>query len=157
MKAGSERAVIQQANLIPPTLANSSSEVHLAYLLIRENLINRVFQQSSGYWHNGLHGLDALSDADRGAILADYLNLSEGQIVSAAKRMMHGGHHEMAAAVLQWAHARWPDTTQINAARRLAYLKLMEKYQKFNPFKFIVYGGEARQSVVQINETPAGQ
>ena len=157
MKAGAERGVIQQANFVPPALQNSSSEVHLAYLLMRENLINRVFQQNSGYWQNGLHGLDALTDADRGAALVEYLKLSDSQIASAADRMMHDGHHELAAAILQWAHARSPDSAQLNAARRAAYVKLMEKYQEFNPFKFIVYGGEARQSVLQINEAPAGQ
>ena len=59
----------------------SASEVHLAYLLLRENLINRVFQQSSGYWQNGLQGLDALTDADHGAALVDYLDLDESRLL----------------------------------------------------------------------------
>ena len=154
MKAGAERGVIQQTNLVPPMLSKSSSEVHLAYLLIRENMINRVFEQNSGYWQNGLHGLDALTDADRGAALMDYLGLSDKQIASAAERMMHDGKHELAAAILQWSHARSPESAPLNASRRLAYLKLMEKYQEFNPFKFIVYGGQIDQPVAQINETP---
>jgi len=48
-------------------------------------MINRVFEQNSGYWQNGLHGLDALTDADRGAALMDYLRLSGKQIASAAE------------------------------------------------------------------------
>jgi hypothetical protein len=31
----------------------------------------------------------------------------------------------------------------------LAYLKLIENYQEFNPFKFIVYGGKIDQPVAQ--------
>ena len=70
---------------MPPTLKHSTSAVHLAYLLLRENLINRLFDQHSGYWQNGLHGLDALSDADHGAALVDYLGLREAQIAAAAR------------------------------------------------------------------------
>lgn len=155
MKNGADRSVIQQANLIPPTLANSSSDVHLAYLVIRENMINRVFQQNSGYWQNGLQGLDALTDADYGAALVDYFGLSDTQLAAAAERMIHDGRHELAERYLRWGHARLPDSPQLKTSRRSAYLKLMEKYQEFNPFKLIVYAGEINQPVVQINE-PGG-
>jgi glyoxylase-like metal-dependent hydrolase (beta-lactamase superfamily II) len=155
MKAGAERGVIQQANLIPPALANSTSDVHLAYLVIRENMINRLFQQNSGYWQNGLHGLDALTDADHGTALVDYFGLSDSQLAAAAERMIRDGRHELAANYLRWGHARLPDSPRLNEPRRLAYLKLMDKYQEFNPFKLIVYAGEINQPVVQINE-PAG-
>lgn len=155
IKRGTPRAAIQQANLMPPTLEASTSEVHLAYLLLRENLINRLFQQRSGYWQNGLQGLDALTDADHGAALVDYLGLSDAQIAAAAQRMIKDGRHELAAAVLQWAQARHPDSATLAAPRTLAYLKLMEKYQDFNPFKLIVYSAQADHPVPQITEAPA--
>jgi glyoxylase-like metal-dependent hydrolase (beta-lactamase superfamily II) len=150
MKRGTPRAAIQQANLIPPGLEASSSEVHLAYLLLRENLINRLFQQRSGYWQNGLQGLDALTDADHGAALVDYLGLSDEQIAAAANRMIKDGRHELAAAVLEWARARHPDSATLATPRALAYSKLMEKYQEFNPFKVIVYGAETDQLIPQV-------
>jgi hypothetical protein len=34
--------------------------------------------------------------------------------------------------------------------RRLTYLKLMEKYQEFNPFKFIIYSGQIRAKLPQL-------
>jgi len=154
MQSGAERGVIQQANLVPSTLARSSSDVHLAYLLLRENMINRLFDQNSGYWQNGLHGLDVLTDADRGNALVDYLGVSDAQLASAAERMVKDGKHELAATVLRWAQPRFPDSERLKAVRRLAYLKLMEKYQEFNPFKFIIYGGQIDQATVQINPAP---
>ena len=157
MKRGTPRAAIQQANLMPPTLEASPSEVHLAYLLLRENLINRVFQQRSGYWQNGLQGLDALTDADHGAALVDYLGLSDTQIAAAGQRMIKDGRHELAAAVLKWAQARHPDSATLAAPRALAYAKLMEKYQEFNPFKLIVYGAQADLAVPQVAEAPPPQ
>lgn len=155
MKAGTERGMIQQANLIPPTLPNSASDVHLAYLVIRENMINRLFQQYSGYWQNGLRGLDALTDVDHGAALVDYFGLSDTQVAAAAERMMKDGRHELAANYLRWAQTRLPNSLRLNESRRLGYLKLMEKYQEFNPFKLIIYAGEINQPIVQINE-PGG-
>jgi glyoxylase-like metal-dependent hydrolase (beta-lactamase superfamily II) len=154
MRRGTPRAAIQQANLMPPTLEASPSSVHLAYLLLRENLINRVFQQRSGYWQNGLHGLDALTDADHGAALIDYLGLSDAQIAAAARTMIKDGRHEGAAALLNWAQARRPDSAALAGARTLAYVKLMEKYQEFNPFKLIVYGAQAQQAVPQVADVP---
>jgi hypothetical protein len=33
---------------------------------------------------------------------------------------------------------------------RVAYLKLMEKYQEFNPFKFIIYSGRGGLDLPQL-------
>lgn len=154
MARGVTREALQQANLIPPTLERSPASVHLAYLVLRENVINRLAQQHSGYWRNGLQGLDALSDADRGAALVDYLGLSESQILTAVDRMVADGRHELAASTLRAAQARLPASERLSASRRLVYLKLMDKVQAFDPFKFILYAGQIDQSVAQM--TAAG-
>ena len=152
IERGAERGAIQQRNLIPPMLINSSPSVQLAYLVMRENMINRVFEQDSGYWQNGLQGLDALTNADRGDALVDYLDLGEAQIARAVERMMADGRHDLAAETLRWAQARLPASERLAAAHRQAYLKLMEQYQAFNPFKFIVYAAEAAEPVSPIPE-----
>jgi glyoxylase-like metal-dependent hydrolase (beta-lactamase superfamily II) len=155
MAKGTTRAALQQANLIPPTLEQSSASVHLAYLVLRENTINRLFQQHSGYWQNGLQGLDTLSDADHGAALIDYLGLSEAQVLAAVDRMMADGRHELAASTLRAAQARLPASERLNASRRVVYLKLMEKVQEFDPFKFILYADQIDQATAQMS-APAG-
>jgi hypothetical protein len=66
--------------------------------------------------------------------------------------MIKDGKQELAATILQWAQARSPESSHLSGARRLAYLKLMEKYQEFNPFKLIVYGGQIDQPVAQMNK-----
>jgi glyoxylase-like metal-dependent hydrolase (beta-lactamase superfamily II) len=149
---GRTRAAIQQENLIAPSLEESRSSVHLAYLVMRENVINRVFDRHSGYWQNGLQGLDALSDADQGAALVDYLGLSEDRIAAAARRMIADGRHELAAATLRAAAARLPSSGRVRDARRLAYLELMDKYQAFNPFKFFIYADQIDQATKQMGD-----
>jgi hypothetical protein len=153
MREGRERSEIQHANLIPPTLARSPTSVHLAYLVMRENLINRTFDQNSGYWQNRMQGLDALTRDDYGAAL-EYLGVSDSQLTAAIERMHRDGRHELAAAVLRWTHARIPANPALATLHRATYLKLMEKYQEFNPFKFILYAGEIDQTTAQINKAP---
>ena len=94
-----------------------------------------------------------LTDADHGAALVDYFGISDSQLAAAAERMMKDGRHELAANYLRWARTKLPGSPRLNESRRLAYLKLMEKYQEFNPFKLIVYAGEINHPVVQIKET----
>lgn len=156
MQSGAERGAIHAANLVPPTLEHSDSSVHLAYLVLRGNVIDRLFDQNSGYWQNGLQGLDALTDADRGSALVDYLGVSDRQLATAAERMVADGKLELSAQVLRWAQPRFPGNARIEAARNLTYLKLMEKYQEFDPFRYIVYGAQIDQSTAQINADSPG-
>jgi hypothetical protein len=151
MERGTPRAEIIQSNLIPPTLRASPSSVQLAYLVMRDNAIDRLFDERSGYWQSGLVGLDALGDADQGAALVDYLELGEGELVGAARHMEADGRHELAASLLRAARARLPGSDRLRAEQRVVYLKLMEKYQAFDPFKFFIYSGQIDQNIKQMN------
>ena len=143
IQRGEERAAIQQANLIPPGLVSGDYRAHQPYLLLRENVINRLYDQHVGYWQPDLQGMDYVSRADRGALLVDYLGVSEDQLVHAARRMIADGNYELAAEALDWTKTRFPASRSLRDQERLAYEKLMEKYQAFNPFKFIIYSWKA--------------
>jgi glyoxylase-like metal-dependent hydrolase (beta-lactamase superfamily II) len=150
IRRGSERSAIHQANLIPPGLLGGEPGAHLPYLVMRENVINRVFHQNVGYWQPDLQGMDALGRSDRGAMLVDYFGVSERQLAQGVDRMIADGRYELAASALDWARRRYPDSTRLESLERLAYLKLAEKYQEFNPFKLIVYSGKAGMDIPQI-------
>jgi hypothetical protein len=124
--------------------------------------VNRVPLRRDGF---------SVSHATRLALIADTISISIMKVVdnlivcwipgmdagvdtamfSAAERMIVDGRHELAAAMLRWAQPRFPHSARLQAARKLAYLKLMEKYQEFNPFKFILYAGQIDQAITQIN------
>ena len=146
---GEARADIHQANLIPPDLLGGRPDVHLPYLILREHVIDRLFQQNVGYWQADLEGLDQISQVDRAELLVDYLHLSERQLVDAAERMAADGKYELAASLLDPAAARFGRTESIARAERLVYLKLMEKHQNTDPFKYIFYSAKINE------ETPA--
>jgi len=153
IQRGNDRSAIQQANLIPPGLIAGEPSAHVPYLVMRENVINRVFHQTVGYWQPDLQGMDALGRGDRGSMLVDYLGVTEGQLSRGVERMIADGRYELAANALDWARGRYPDSVRLYSMERLAYLKLTEKYQEFNPFKFIVYSGKGGLDLPQL--TPA--
>ncbi len=57
----------------------------------------------------------------------------------------------MAASLLESAEAKFPNSGSLRRAKRLAYLKLIEKNQNTDPFKFIIYSGKIGEQTPQIN------
>src|SRR5882672_10865111 len=141
-RRGDERGVIHQANLIPPGLLSGPPEVYQPYLILREHVIDRLYHQNIGYWQADLEGLDHLGDSDHAELLVDYLGLSEKQLVRAVEKMAADGKYELAATLLESSSARFGHTESIAKAERLVYLRLMEKYQNTDPFKYILYSAK---------------
>ena len=147
---GDERGAIYQANLIPPGLLNDQPDVYLPYLILREHVIDRLYDQDVGYWQPDLQGLDHLTRADHAELLVDYLDVSEGQLVKAVERLVEDGKYELAAALLESAGDRFEGSNSVANAKRLVYLKLMEKHQNTDPFKFIIYSGKIGEQTPQM-------
>ena len=139
---GDTRAAIHQANLIPPGLLGGDPDALLPFLILREHVIDRLYHQNVGYWQADLEGLDHIGDSDRAELLVDYLGLSEKQLVKAVEKMAADGKYELAASLLESASARFGRTESIAKAERFVYLKLMEKYQNTDPFKYILYSAK---------------
>jgi len=83
-----------------------------------------------------------VGDSDRAELFVDYLGLSERRLVAAAEKMAADGKYELAASLLESSEARFGRTESIAKAERLVYLKLMEKYQNTDPFKYILYSAK---------------
>ena len=151
VRRGEERAAIQQANLIPPDLVAGNPAVVLPYFIMREHVIDRVYDQNVGYWQADLEGLDHLSRADRTELLVDYLGLSERQLTKAVARLAADGKYELAASLLESSESRFEHSESVAKAKRLVYLKLMEKNQNTDPFKFILYSAKIDEQTLQMS------
>jgi glyoxylase-like metal-dependent hydrolase (beta-lactamase superfamily II) len=151
IRRGDDRAAILEANLIPPDFLATQPDAYLPYYILREHVIDRVCDQNVGYWQANLQGLSHPSRADRAELLVDYLGVSEGQIVKASERLSADGKYAMAAKLLETAEAKFPNSEALKRAKRFAYLKLMEKNQNTDPFKFIIYSPKAGEQTPQIN------
>jgi len=115
-------------------------------------VIDRVYDQNVGYWQPDLQGLDHLTSADRAELLVDYLGVSEKQVVKTVERLAADGKYELAASLLESSGNRLQGSDSVAHTRRLVYLKLMEKYQNTDPFKFIIYSGRIGEQTPQLIE-----
>ena len=150
IRRGDENAVIQQANLIPPDLLAGRPDVHLPYLIMREHVIDRLYDQNVGYWQANLQGIEHISRADRAEILVDYLGVSERQLTRALQHLVTDGNYELAASLLESFGGRFAHSESVAKTERLIYLKLMEQYQNTDPFKFLLYSAKAREQTAPM-------
>jgi len=134
VRRGDERGFDPRGNLIPPDLLTGNPDVYLPYLLLREHAIDRLYDQSVGYWQADLQGVEHLGRADRAELFVDYLDLSEQRLVKAVERLAADGKYELAASLLDSSRSRFEHSESVARAERLVYLKLMEKYQNSDPF-----------------------
>ena len=114
-------------------------------------MIDRIYDQNVGYWEANLQGLAHPGCVDRADLLVDYLALSEAQIGRAADRLAADGKYEMAADLIESAEAKFPRSDSLKRTKRFVYLKLIEKNQNTDPFKFIIYSGKIGEQTPQIN------
>src|SRR5262245_34836648 len=152
IRHGDENATIQQANLIPPQLLTGHPAAQVPYLLMREHVVDRLYDQNVGYWQADLTGTTHLSRADRAEVLVDYLGLSERQLVKALQHMVADGKCELASSLLEACRGRFAHSEPVRKIERLIYLKLMEQHQNSDPFKFLLYSARAREQTRQLGE-----
>src|SRR5215475_810723 len=150
MRRGDERGAIHSANLIPPGLLNDQPDVYQPYLIMREHVIDRLYQQNGGYWQPDGQGLEHLTRADQAELLVDYLGVSESQLVKTVERLTADGKYELAASLVESSGDRFARSASVTNAKRLIYLKLMEKHQNTDPFKFIIYSAKIGEQTPQI-------
>jgi glyoxylase-like metal-dependent hydrolase (beta-lactamase superfamily II) len=151
IRRGDERAAIHNANLIPPDFLATQPDAYQPYYILREHVIDRIYDENVGYWEANLQGLAHPGRADRADVLVDYLALTEAQIARAADRLAADGKYEMAADLIESAEAKFPHSDALKGSKRFAYLKLIEKNQNTDPFKFIIYSGRIGEQTPQIN------
>jgi glyoxylase-like metal-dependent hydrolase (beta-lactamase superfamily II) len=150
IRRGDENAVVQQANLIPPNLLSGPPRTILPYLIMREHVIDRLYDQNVGYWQANLEGISHISRTDRADLLVDYLGVSERQLAKALERLIRDGKYELAASLLESCGGRFASSQSIAKLERLTYRKLMEQNQNTDPFKFLLYSAKAGEQVPEI-------
>ena len=153
IRRGEERGKIHQANLIPPALIGDQPDAYQPYLILREHVIDRLYDQTLGYWQPDLQGVEHLTRADHAELLVDYLGVSERQLVKAVERLIADGKYELAASLVESSGDRFANSASVAEARRLVYLKLMEKHQNTDPFKFIIYSAKIGEQTPQMAVT----
>jgi len=156
IRRGDEKELVHQANLIPPELLAGDPGAQLPYLIMREHVIDRLYDQNVGYWQADLQGLSDISHAYHAEILVDYLGVSERQLAKALERMLSDGKYELAASLLESSGSRFVHSDSVRKTERLIHLKLMEQYQNHDPFKFLLYSAKAGKQTPQMDDENYG-
>lgn len=152
VRRGDERSSIHQANLIPPDLLRGRPDVFQPYIILREHVIDRLYDQNVGYWHADLYGLDHLGTADHAELLVDYLGISGREVAKAAEHMAADGKYELAASLLESTGDRFAGDESVARAKKFVYQKLMEKNQNTDPFKFIIYSRKIGEQIPPMSK-----
>lgn len=150
IQVGTNRADIHQQNLIP-SFIHENPIIHIPFLVLRENFINRIYDQNVGYWQPDLQVMDHLSEHDFGIVIVHYFGLSVREVSDAVEKMIQSGDHELAARTITWAVTQYPSSEALQRLKKEAFLKLKEKYQQFNPFKFIIYSEMINDETMPLN------
>ncbi len=65
-------------------------------------------------------------------------------------RLAADGKYELAASLLESGGDRFAASARVASAKRLVYLKLMEKHQNTDLFKFIIYSSKIGEQTPQM-------
>jgi len=135
-------AGILQLNHLPQVLKDHPAAV-IPYLVTRDHLIQRVHRQRTGYWHPGGEGVEHFTPAGLAAA-ADLLGGGTAAAFhAAAAELTRRGEHALALQLLDLGLLSHPGTPGLIDLRQSVLLRLAERHQLLNPFKFAYYAGLA--------------
>jgi glyoxylase-like metal-dependent hydrolase (beta-lactamase superfamily II) len=135
LTAGKTLPELLSRNLLPSVLERHPEAV-LPFLLMHDNLIQRLHAQRSGYWQPDGEGMEVLSPQERGAALA--LVANEAQIARGAEELVKRGDYALALDLAKQGLAAHPESARLARARNDALDGLRTANQN-NPFKFLIY------------------
>ena len=129
--------ILAQASL-PAVLRDHPAAV-VPYLVIRDHYTERLYHQRSGYWQPDAQGLEPATAAEHAAALDLLAGGREEQFAAAATTLIGQGDYALALEIIQPGLLRHPASGTLAELRRTALYRLMEQYQIFDPFKFLIY------------------
>jgi glyoxylase-like metal-dependent hydrolase (beta-lactamase superfamily II) len=122
-----------------PESLGAHPDAVLPFLLMRDNLIKRIYAQHTGYWKTDGEGMEVFSPLELGRALDLVADGRVDAFARAARSLVRRGDFGMALRVAELGLAAHPDERALVDARLAALQGLRVKYQIANPFKFLIY------------------
>jgi len=129
---------ILHQNLLPSALRAHPQAV-IPFLAARDQLIQRVYQQRTGYWKPDGEGMEVLAPKEWAAALDLLGGAKEEAFVRSAQGLLDRRDAALALKLTDLGLLTYPTSQTLMHLRRQALDRLREKYQQLNPFKFIIY------------------
>jgi glyoxylase-like metal-dependent hydrolase (beta-lactamase superfamily II) len=137
LRAGRTLTDLLQRNHLPGLLRTAPHAV-VPYIVMREGLIKRVHRQHTGYWQADGEGMEHVAHAEWAAALDLLADGDPARHVRVVRTLLEQGDLVLALKLADLALARHDDE-DLAEARQRALLRLAERHQGLNPFKFLVY------------------
>ena len=125
-------------NYLPDVLREQPAAVN-PYLVMRDNVIQRIYHQRTGYWLPDGEGIDVIGPDAWAAALDLVGGEKQRSFVRAASGLIRQGDLPVALKVIELGLRRYPSDRKLRDLRRQTLERLRERQQQLNPFKFIVY------------------
>ncbi|TQJ19746.1 metallo-beta-lactamase superfamily protein [Kribbella jejuensis] len=135
-------AEILQLNHLPVVLREHPAAI-TPYLATRDNFIQRVHRQNTGYWHARGDGVDVFTPEEWAAALDLLGGGTDEAFVNAVTELVRGNDLALALRLADAGLLRHPAAGELKKLRARILEGLLERHQMLNPFKFAYYAGLA--------------
>jgi len=125
-------------NFLPSALRSQPQAV-IPFLVMRDQLMTRVYQQRTGYWKPDGEGMEVFAPSEWAAALDLLGGGKEEAFVRSAKALLDRSDDALALKLTDLGLLTYPTSQTLTHLRRQALDRLREQYQQLNPFKFIIY------------------
>jgi glyoxylase-like metal-dependent hydrolase (beta-lactamase superfamily II) len=122
-----------------PTLLRAHPEAVLPFLVVRDNLVQRLVHQRTGYWKPDGDGIEVVSAREWSGALDLLAGGNDSAFARSARALLDRGDDILALKLIDLGLLSHPASATLTALRREALDRLRVRYQGLNPFKFIVY------------------
>jgi glyoxylase-like metal-dependent hydrolase (beta-lactamase superfamily II) len=140
-------------NLLPESLAPHPDAV-LPFFLLRDHLIQRVYQQRTGYWKSDGEGMEVFTRAEFGRAADLLADGDEARFVKASRTLNERGDFGMALHISNLGLSAHPSSPDLAKERRAALDGLRLKFQIDDPFKLIIYSEMVGEGVGAVPPAP---
>jgi glyoxylase-like metal-dependent hydrolase (beta-lactamase superfamily II) len=134
--------------VLPESLAARPDAV-VPFLLMRDNVIARLYEQRTGYWKSDGEGMEVYTRAEQAAAFDLVAGGRDDAFARAAESLNARGDYGMGLRVAELGLTAHPASAPLNHEKERALGGLRARYQ-LNPFKFIIYSQMAHHELAEV-------
>jgi glyoxylase-like metal-dependent hydrolase (beta-lactamase superfamily II) len=138
IRRGQSLTSVLAASVLPEVLRSHPAAAG-PYLVIREHFVQRLYHQHSGYWQPYGQGLEPIGLGERAAALDLLAGGRPERFAEAALTLLGQRDPALALEIAAAGLLRHAGHSELERLRREALLRLMERYQIQDPFRFLIY------------------
>jgi glyoxylase-like metal-dependent hydrolase (beta-lactamase superfamily II) len=138
IKEGKPLANQLAADMLPASLRDHPAAV-MPYLVMRNNYIQRMYEQHTGYWKSDGEGVETIGPRQWAALLNILADGKESEFVRTAKILLAQSDYVLTLKLTDLGLVTYPQSSDLPVLRRQALDGLRATNQVMNPFKFIIY------------------